>query len=175
MPTAGYADILVAIDYFNSKVINRREVFNMSANINSNSNGKSVGYVEEREHWRAQRREWRAERRAWRHTNGAWIGGGILILLGIIFLLQNTGIFTLHNWWALFFLIPAFGSYASAVGMYQSNGNNFSNAVRGSVIGGVFFTLLTAAFLFGVSAGIFWPLVLILGGVALLVNLISHG
>ena len=100
-------------------------------------------------------------------------GGGVLILLGLIFLFQNMGIFILHNWWALFILIPAFGSYSSAYGIYQSNGRRFTYAVRGAVIGGVFFTLLAAAFLFGVSAGLFWPLVLILAGVALLVNFVT--
>ena len=140
---------------------------------NNNPNGQPVNYLDEREQWRAQRRAAREERHAFRHTNGAWIGGAILILLGLIFLLQNTGIYILHNWWALFILIPAFGSYATAYGIYRSNGNRLTYAVRGSLIGGVFFTLLAGAFLFEIAAGLFWPLILIVVGVALLVNFVS--
>ena len=141
--------------------------------LNNNQSSQPVDYWDERERWRAERREWRQQRRAWKHTGGAWIGGGILILLGLIFLLQNMGIYFLQNWWALFILIPAFASFSSAYGIYQSNGHRFTHAVRGAAIGGVFFTLLTAAFLFGLSAGLFWPLVLILGGVSLLVNFVT--
>jgi hypothetical protein len=141
--------------------------------LNNNQSSQPGDYWDERERWRAERREWRQQRRAWKHTNGAWIGGGILILLGLIFLLQNMGIYFLHNWWALFILIPAFTSFSSAYGIYQSNGHRFTYAVRGAAIGGVFFTLLTAAFLFDLSASLFWPLVLILGGVSLLVNFVT--
>ena len=165
--------MLSTINQFINEGDKPKRGFIMTENqTNNNPNGQPAEYWDERERWHAQRREWRAERHAWRHTNGAWIGGGVLILLGLIFLLQNTGIFFLHNWWALFILIPAFGSYSSAYGIYQSNGRRFTHAVRGAFIGGVFFTLLTAAFLFGVSAGLFWPLILILAGVALLMNFV---
>ncbi len=142
--------------------------------VNNNGVEQPQGVVDEREQWRAQRRAWREERREARRANrpgtGAWIGGAILIFLGLVFLAQNTGLFILHNWWAVFILIPALGAYASAYAMYRSNGYRFTYAVRGSLFGGIFFTLLALGFLFGVAAGLFWPLLLILAGVALLVN-----
>jgi hypothetical protein len=142
----------------------------MTENQTNNQVVQPPAYMDEREAWREQRRAMREERRAARPGNGAWIGGAILVLLGLVFLAQNTGLFILHNWWALFILIPAFGSYAAAYGIYRGNGNHLSYAVRGTLIGGIFFTLLSAAFLFDVAAGLFWPLLLIVLGVSLLLN-----
>lgn len=119
---------------------------------------------------REQRRASRIERRAVRHENAPWLGGLILIALGIIFLLQNTGLFYLQNWWALFILIPAIGSFGAAYAVYRNNGNRLNAAVRGSVLGGIVFTLISGAFLFGVNFSIFWPVLLILAGVGLLLN-----
>ncbi len=138
--------------------------------LNSNQNGQPLDFLDERERWRSQRRAMREERRAQRRGTGAWIGGAVLILLGLVFLAQNSGLLFLHNWWALFFLIPALGAYATAFGMYRASDYRFTYAVRGSLFGGIFFTLLAGAFLFNVAAGLFWPLILILIGVALLVN-----
>jgi len=45
-----------------------------------------------------------------RHPNryGAWIPGVALIGLGLVFLIQNYLGREIHNWWALFILIPVF-------------------------------------------------------------------
>ena len=50
--------------------------------------------------------------------------GGILILIGVIFLAQNVTDLNLTrwNWWALFILIPAVGSLANAWRIYQAEG-----------------------------------------------------
>jgi hypothetical protein len=117
---------------------------------------------------RAQRR---AERRAARQANGGtWIGGVILIGLGVIFLLQNAGALYLQNWWALFILIPALGSFATAYGAYRTNGGRLNSMVRGSIIGGLVFTAIAAAFLFELDLGLLLPAVLILAGVGMLLN-----
>ncbi|MCU0486847.1 MAG: hypothetical protein MUC85_12150, partial [Anaerolineales bacterium] len=42
------------------------------------------------------RRERRAARRG---GEGAWIIGVVLVILGIVFLLQNMGAVNLKNWW----------------------------------------------------------------------------
>jgi predicted secreted protein len=128
-------------------------------------------YVSDRDEWRAQRSTWREERRAARHSGtGAWIGGAILIVLGLVFLAQNMGMLVLQNWWALFILIPAAGSFSSAYAMYRNNGNRLSYPARGSLLGGIVFTLVAAAFLFNLNFGVFWPVLLILAGVGLLLN-----
>ena len=117
---------------------------------------------EEREARREARREAHGERR--------WIWGAILILLGVIFLLQNAGIFLVNNWWALFILIPAFGAFAAAWETYRGAGNRLTAGARGSAIGGFILLLVAAAFLFNFNWTFFWPLLIILAGIALLSN-----
>jgi hypothetical protein len=129
-------------------------------------------FADEREQWRAERRAWREERRAARRANGAWVGGAVLIALGVIFLLQNAGLMTLHNWWALFILIPAFGSFATAYTLYRNSGDRLTYSARGSLIGGLILTFVAGAFLFELSFGVFLPMVLIIAGVGLLLNFI---
>jgi hypothetical protein len=68
---------------------------------------------------RDARRADRELRRSQRRSNygslyGSWLPGMILILLGGIFLAQNYFGATLHNWWALFILIPAIGTLTTA-------------------------------------------------------------
>lgn len=144
-----------------------------AANTNAqNSNQQPLTYVDEREQWRQQRREWREERRAARRTYGGWVGGAVLIALGLIFLLQNTGLLVLHNWWALFILIPAMGSFGTAYGLYRNAGDRLTYSARGSLIGGIVLTMVACAFLFNLNFGLFWPVLLILAGVGLLLNFI---
>jgi len=100
--------------------------------------------------------------------NVAWIAGAVLILLGIIFLVLNlTGLY-LANWWALFILIPALGSFAAAWRAYQEAGGRFTAAVRGPAIGGLVLLALTFIFLFRLDWGRIWPIFLIIGGLAAL-------
>jgi len=39
---------------------------------------------------------------------GSWIPGLVLIGMGLVFLIQNYLGREIHNWWALFILIPVF-------------------------------------------------------------------
>ncbi len=100
----------------------------------------------------------------------AWIVGGVLILIGIVFIVRNVTGLDLHNWWALFILIPALGSLATAWQMFEKNGRRFTAASRGPLIGGVVLLAIAAVFLFSVDWAIAWPFLLILGGGALLVT-----
>jgi hypothetical protein len=119
---------------------------------------------------REMRREERRQRRAERRGAGGWVGGAVLVILGLVFLLRNTGIFELENWWALFILIPALGSFATAWNNYRNSGGRLTAAVRGPLIGGFILLMVSAAFLFGLDFGLLWPVFLILGGIALLFN-----
>ena len=102
-------------------------------------------------------------------SSGALIPGIVLIGLGVIFMLQNTTNFRLHNWWALFILIPAFSALAAAYRMYKEN-NRLNTAARGSLISGLILSLVAAVFLFGLSWSILWPLVLVLVGLGILLG-----
>lgn len=100
----------------------------------------------------------------------AWIVGGVLILIGVVFIVRNVTGLELHNWWALFILIPALGSLATAWQMFQKNGRRFTAASRGPLIGGVVLLAVAAVFLFSLDWALAWPFLLILGGGALLLT-----
>ncbi len=124
--------------------------------------------------WRELRQSERDARREERHARRAsnsmpWLGGVILIVLGIIFLLQNVRGFYLNNWWALFILIPALGSFADAWNAYRQT-SRLNRRVRGALISGCVFLLVTLTFLFNWNWGIVLPVLLIIWGVTLLLN-----
>ncbi len=101
--------------------------------------------------------------------NNNWMGGIVLIGVGVIFLLRSLGIFYLHNWWALFILLPAVANFSEAWKSYKQNGH-LTTAGRGPFIGGLFMTLIASTFLFSWSWGVIWPVFLIIGGVGALMS-----
>ena len=101
--------------------------------------------------------------------SGSWIWGITLIVLGGLFLLQNLGPFRLVNWWAVFILIPALGAFATAWQRYREHGRLTSGS-RNALFGGVIFTTVALMFLFNLDLGKFWPIFVIAGGLAILVN-----
>lgn len=104
-----------------------------------------------------------------RHGSGAWVPGLILIGIGAYFMLQNFTDFELNNWWALFILIPAFGSLGNFFRAYRKDGR-ISGEARGSLIGAMIFFFVAAIFLFGWSWGAVWPVFLIIAGVGALLS-----
>jgi hypothetical protein len=122
--------------------------------------------------WREQRRAERWARREARWQRRAsrpygWIGGAILILLGVVLLLQNLNIPFLANWWALFILIPAFLAFVAAWESYRDNGRLTRGGAGSLVVGGLL-TILVLTFLLNLNVGLFWPVLLIVGGLVLL-------
>jgi uncharacterized integral membrane protein len=137
---------------------------------NDNPNQPPVGPSNQPD-WRELRRQEREQRRAYRHSGwGVWWGGAILILLGIVFLLQNFGALALNNWWALFILIPAIGAFGAAWRSFQAAGGRLTAPARGSLIGGLVMAAISFAFLFNLDGRVFWPVLVILGGVGVLLN-----
>jgi peptidoglycan/LPS O-acetylase OafA/YrhL len=120
--------------------------------------------------WRDRRREERFQRRQqrWGPGRGSWVVGVVLILLGAIFLAQNFGYPVPHNWWAVFLLLPAFACLAAAWSMYQRNGGELTPPVTSALVTGVILVLLAVIFLLGIDLGKFWPLILIVLGLAAL-------
>ena len=104
-----------------------------------------------------------------RRSPGNVMGALILIALGVIFLLQRVGNFSLDNWWALFILIPAFGAFTSAFQIWRSTGR-LSYGVWTTFFGGLFPLLVAAMFLFDLDWAVYWPLFIILPGIGMLTN-----
>lgn len=121
---------------------------------------------------RTARRQRLEKRRAGR--SGSWVAGAILILIGIFIMLQNLTSFELENWWALFIMIPAIGAFGNAWRVFQSDGR-LSGQARASLISGFILTIVTAFFLLNLNWTIFGPVLLILAGVGLLVNVLLPG
>ncbi len=107
-----------------------------------------------------------------RRDNAALVGGMVLVLIGVYFLLQNLGIvFRLPfdiNWWALFILIPAGMILSNVWRSYRANGDRLVGEARNQLIVGVLIAAVALVFLFDIGWDNFWPLLLILGGVLIL-------
>ena len=107
-----------------------------------------------------------------RGWSNAWLGVG-LIALGVLFLVQNYLGYELHNWWALFILIPAIGSFGAAYSVWREHGS--TTAAAGSLTMGILFTAVAAIFLLGLPWGRVWPVFIILAGVGMLIpNLMTR-
>ncbi len=98
----------------------------------------------------------------------AWIAGGVLILIGINFIIRNVTGLVFDTWWALFILIPALGSLVTAWQMYERNDRRFTAASRGPLVGGIILLAVTAILLFKLDWGIVWPFFIILVGLGVL-------
>jgi hypothetical protein len=132
---------------------------------------QSTDYYAERAQRRAARAQYRAERRAARYAGGgALIGGVALIAFGVIIMLQNMGMVQLQNWWALFILLPALGSFATAFGAYRTNGGRLNGLVRGSFMGGLLLIAIATVFLFNLDVSVVLPVIFIVAGLGMLLN-----
>lgn len=116
------------------------------------------------------RRERRAARREERRLQwgGAPIGAIILVVVGVVLLAQNFGFEPIHNWWALFLLIPAVGGLVAAIRRYRSNGEQITGEVISSLVAAVIFAGLCAAFLLDFGWSMFLPILLIAIGAGIL-------
>jgi len=99
-----------------------------------------------------------------------WLGGVVLIIVGVVFLLRQVSGFALDNWWALFILIPAIGSLGNAWREYQHAERRFTSSVRGSLFGGLVMVLIAVIFLFNLNWALFFPAILILSGLGILAS-----
>lgn len=117
---------------------------------------------------RAVRRAMRRER-----SGGAWLGGVALILLGVLFLLQNLGTVAMGRWWALLILLPAASAFITAWQGYRDAGGHLTASARGSLIGGAVLTIVTLVIVFDLNWGIYGPLLLILAGLAVVLSAFS--
>lgn len=128
--------------------------------------------------WREQRRaeRWARREEKWTRRGERWgghgwggfpIGGAVILILGVIFLLGNFGFHLPAHWWAVLILIPAVGLLVTAIRFYRAD-NTMNGRAMGPLIGGIILLGLALAILLGLNWGIFWPLVLIVVGLAII-------
>jgi hypothetical protein len=123
-------------------------------------------YATRRREWLLRRSARRADRRA---AGWGWLGGIVLIAIGALLMLQNAGYFPqFSNWWALFILLPAAGSFSAGLGAYRRSGDLWTREVVGLFLAAALFASLTAVFLFNLNLSIFGPLLMIGAGLLLL-------
>jgi hypothetical protein len=98
-----------------------------------------------------------------------WMGI-ILIVLGVVFFLQQTrNLPQDFHWWALFLFIPALGSLTGMYYAIQSSGK-FNQAARSALGSSVVFFTLATLFLFNLDWAIYWPLMVIAVGFSILLG-----
>lgn len=111
------------------------------------------------------------DRRPYKRHFGGWVLAVILIIIGVVFLLKNTGWvgenWNFNNWWALFILIPAAGSFGNAWSSYTSAGRRLNAAAIRSLMFGILFVAITVIFLLELNWDKVWPVVLIIIGLGM--------
>jgi drug/metabolite transporter (DMT)-like permease len=97
----------------------------------------------------------------------SWIVGVGLIVLGVAFLLEQSGYIVLTgNWWAVFIYAAAIASFANAWRSYRATGE-FGATATGSLVWGLVFTVVATIFLFNLLWDTWWPAILIAVGVGI--------
>jgi peptidoglycan/LPS O-acetylase OafA/YrhL len=103
--------------------------------------------------------------------NNWWVGLA-LVLIGLVFLVQNFVGLSFGNWWAIFILLPAIWAFFRAWSFYQED-HTITRRVANAVYGGLFPFLVGMIFLFNLDWGKLWPLFLIILGVGAIFGLSS--
>ena len=119
---------------------------------------------------RQARRQRREQRLADPSRGGSWVVGIILIVLGGMFLMRSAGLhIPLTNWWALFILLPAFGTLSAAWRTYLEEGR-LNGPARISLLVGLVLTFIAFMFLFEISWTYVGPILIIVVGIAIILN-----
>lgn len=109
-----------------------------------------------------------AESRTRRHEGEGsnWMIGVVLILLGLAFFLERTGVIAMvGNWWSIFIYLAAFASFANAWRSYRAG--QFGTNASGSLVWGLVLTVVASIFIFNLSWDVWWPAVVIAIGVGI--------
>jgi hypothetical protein len=136
---------------------------------NQNTGSKDTAprdWWEEREKWREDRHKWRMEMREQRHR---WpfhsvFCGLTLVLLGVLFLLNQTGTLTGDTWWQS--LLIGLGAISIINGLVRYFTPGYKWGIYGKIIGGIVLILIGTFFMAGISE--WWPVILIVAGVAVM-------
>jgi hypothetical protein len=98
-------------------------------------------------------------------------GGLIIILLGVVFLLTTLDYISWGEWWAYFLL--GLGLILIVDGLVRVSSRPYHRHVTGKFIGGAVLIIIGASHIFGMAS--WWPLVLIVVGVVIVVSSLLKG
>jgi hypothetical protein len=105
------------------------------------------------------------------HRDGqgaSWIVGAVLIVLGIVFFLEQGGYVTLAgNWWALFIYLAAAAVFVNMWRAYRATGE-FGRQATGSLVWGLVLTVVASIFLFDLVWDRWWPAILVAVGAGII-------
>jgi hypothetical protein len=120
--------------------------------------------------WREEHRAWRREMREhrWRFPFHGLFWGLILVLLGTLFLMNQTGAVTGDTWWQS--LLIGLGIIWIINGLVRYHYPEFRWGFYGKIVFGIVLILIGALFMVGASE--WWPVVLIVAGVLFLLRFI---
>lgn len=109
-----------------------------------------------------------SDKRNWVPSSNLWIGLAF-IAGGVIVLLNQSGLLSFDfNWWAVFIVIPAIGSFRNAYHRYRATNNLFDMGVMLPALIGLFMIGLMFNLLSGngwnFNWNLFWPLMFIIIG-----------
>lgn len=101
----------------------------------------------------------------------AWFGGVVLIIVGLAFIVQNVNLPFIKsgNWWAVFILIPIVAILDDIYRIYSTTPEGKIGAIASKLVALLVFGAFLVIFLFGIQMGIYWPVLLIAVGLAMLV------
>ena len=110
----------------------------------------------------------KAEDTLTQRSNRAWVFGAVITLIGVVILMQNTGLIgqNIGNWRALFLMIPALILFGNAYNEVKENGT-MSKKARSGLIFGVVLTTITAVLVFNLDLNIYGPIILICTGLGI--------
>jgi hypothetical protein len=106
-----------------------------------------------------------------KHSRAAWFGGVVLIIVGLAFIIENLNLPFIKNgnWWAVFLLIPIVAILDDIYRIYTTTPEGKAGAIASKMVGLLVIAAAMIIFLFGVQLGIYWPVLLIAVGLALLI------
>lgn len=118
--------------------------------------------------WREMRWQEREARREIRHRwpFHGFFTGMILVLLGVLFLLNQTGTITGDTWWQAFLI--GLGVICIANGVTRNFYPGYRWGSFSKIVCGIVLVTIGVIFLLGISQ--WWPIVLIVAGVAFLLR-----
>ena len=94
--------------------------------------------------------------------------------MGVVLMLSTSGTLKLGNWWALFVLIPAVGSFLEAFLRFRRAGNRFTRQAAAGLSGGLFLAAVAVMFLFGLDWGRYWGIFIVLAGLSTILSAVGR-